>query len=57
VFKFLLISIVLVPVLFGVRAARARRGLRGLPVLLGSLLVYDVLWLFMLYYLHTRWIG
>ena len=56
-FKLLLISIVIVPVLLGVRAATARRGLRSLPVLLGVVLVYDVLWLFMLYYLHVRWVG
>ena len=50
-FKWLLISIVIVPVLLGVHAATSRRGPRGLPVLLGGLLLYDVLWLFMLYYL------
>lgn len=55
VFKWLLISIVIVPVLLGMYAATSRRGPRGLPVLLGGLLLYDVLWLFMLYYLNYRW--
>jgi len=55
VFKWLLISIVIVPVLLGVHAAASRRGPRGLPVLLGGLLLYDLLWLFMLYYLNYRW--
>jgi len=57
VFKWLLISIVIVPVLLGVHAATSRRGPRGLPVLLGGLLLYDVLWLFMLYYLNYRWVA
>jgi hypothetical protein len=57
VFKWLLISIVIVPTLLGVHAATSRRGPRGLPVLLGGLLLYDVLWLFMLYYLNYRWVA
>lgn len=56
-FKWLLISIVIVPVLLGMHAATSRRGPRGLPVLLASLLLYDVLYMFMLYYLYFRWVG
>jgi hypothetical protein len=57
VFAWLLISIVIVPVLLGMHAATSRRGPRGLPVLLAGLLVYDVLYMFMLYYLYFRWVG
>jgi hypothetical protein len=57
VFKWLLISIVIVPVLLGVQAATGRRLPRGLPLLLASLVAYDVLYLFMLYYLYYRWVG
>jgi len=57
VFKWLLISIVIVPVLLGVQAATNRRVLRGLPLLLAVLVVYDVLYLFMLYYLNYRWVA
>jgi hypothetical protein len=56
-FKYLLISIVIVPVLLGVQAATGRRGPRGLGFLLAALLVYDVLYLFMLHYLNYRWVS
>jgi hypothetical protein len=56
-FKFLLISIVLVPVLLGINAATTRRGPRGLRPLLAGLAVYNVLWLSMLYFLKLRWVG
>ena len=55
-FKGLLISIVIVPVLLGVQAATSRRGPRGLPLLLTVLVVYNILYLFLLYYLHYRWV-
>ena len=55
-FKGLLISIVIVPVLLGVQAATSRRGPRGLPLLLAALVVYNILYLFLLYYLHYRWV-
>jgi hypothetical protein len=57
VFKLLLISIVIVPVLVGIRASRTRRGSRGLGLLLASVLTYDALYWLMLYYLRTRWVG
>jgi hypothetical protein len=54
-FKYLLISIVIVPVLLGLQAATGRRGPRGLPFLLATLIVYNILYLFMLHYLRYRW--
>ena len=56
-FKLLLISIVIVPVLLGMYAARARRGRRGMGLLLGLVLTYDVFYWLMLYYLRVRWVG
>ena len=56
-FNLLLISVVVVPVGIGMQAA-ARLGLRrGLVVLLGLVLAYDLFFLLMLYYLRIRWIG
>lgn len=54
-FKLLLISIVIVPVLLGMQAARGRRGRHGL--LFALVLTYDVLYWLMLYYLRVRWVG
>ena len=53
-FKLLLISIVIAPVLLGMQAARtgARRR-RGLVLLLALVLTYDVLYMLMLYYLRA----
>ena len=56
-FRWLLTSIVILPVLLGVQAATSRRVPRGLPLLLAALVVYDVLYLFMLYYLSYRWVS
>jgi hypothetical protein len=57
-FKLLLISIVVVPVLVGMRAATASRaGGRGLQVLLVFVLAYDLLYMLMLIYLRFHWIG
>jgi hypothetical protein len=55
-FKLLLISIVMVPVLLGMQAAKGRRQ-RGLLLLAVLLLAYDVLYMLLLYYLRTRWVG
>jgi len=57
VFKYLLISIVIVPVLLGIKAADIRSGSRGLRVLIGAWGLYGTLWLAMLYYLKHHWIG
>ena len=56
-FKLLLISIVIVPVLLGMQAARRRRGRHALGLLLALVLTYDVLYWLMLYYLRVRWVG
>lgn len=55
-FKSLLISVVIVPVLLGMQAARNRREGRGLLQLLACLLAYNVLYMLMLYYLRRRWL-
>ena len=55
-FKLLLISIVVAPVLLAMKAARSHAGRRG-PLLLALVLGYDVLYWLMLYYLRLRWVG
>ena len=57
VFKLLLISIVIVPVLLGMNAASARSKGRGLFLLLALVFVYDAFYVLMLYYLRVRWVG
>ena len=54
-FKLLLISIVIVPVLLAVHAGTSRSARRGLLQMLALVLVYDVLYVIMLYYLRFRW--
>jgi hypothetical protein len=56
-FKLLLISIVIAPVLLGMQAAKGRRGRQGVGMLLGLVLTYDVFYWLMLYYLRVRWVG
>jgi hypothetical protein len=56
-FKGVLISIVIIPVVLGMRAASSRRVPRGVVVLLALLLAYDVMYLALLYYLRVRWLG
>lgn len=56
-FKYLLISIVIAPVLLGLAAAASRRRRSGLQMLLALLFTYNVLYLVMLYYLRYRWVG
>ena len=56
-FKGLLNSIVIVPVLLGVLAATtSRRERTGLLLLLASLIVYDVVFVLTLLYLRRRWV-
>ena len=57
VFKLLLISIVVAPVVIAVQAAKGRNARRGLLLALGLVLAYDVLYVVMLYYLRIRWVG
>jgi hypothetical protein len=56
-FKTLLMSVVFMPVLLGILAATVGGGRRGLPRLLVVVLVYDVLYVLMLYFLRYRWVG
>lgn len=56
-FKGVLLSVIIVPVLLGMQAASSRRVQRGLLFLLASLLVYDMSYLLLLYYLRVRWVG
>jgi len=56
-FKALLISIVIVPVLLAMVAARSRRERTGLVRLLAFVLAYGALFVLMLYYLRHRWVG
>jgi inner membrane protein involved in colicin E2 resistance len=54
-FKLMLISIVILPVLLGMQAAKVRSRQRGLLLTVALVLAYDVLYLLMLYYLRVRW--
>jgi hypothetical protein len=53
--KLLLLSAVFVSVVIGVITARNRRLWTGLWWLLGLVLVYDVFYVTLLYYLRSRW--
>jgi hypothetical protein len=56
-FKTLLMSVVFMPVLLGMLAATFGGRRRGLLQLLTLVLVYDVLYVLMLYFLRYRWVG
>ena len=56
-FRLLLISIVLAPVLLGMHAAGRRSRRRGLMVLVMLVFAYLSMYLLMLYYLRVRWVG
>jgi hypothetical protein len=56
-FKALLISVVIVPVLLGMVAATNRRQRRGLPQLALFVVAYNVFYVLLLYYLRRRWVG
>jgi hypothetical protein len=55
-FTIFLLSIVVLPVLLGMRLAASRKMRRGLAILAGLLLTYDVVYVLMLYYLRHRWL-
>lgn len=55
--KYLLISIVIVPVLLGIVAADRRVGQRDIRLLVTGWLVYSALWIGLLYYLKMHWVG
>ena len=54
--KTLLISIVIVPVLLGILAARSRRESRGLLWLAVFVITYNLFYLLLLSYLRRRWV-
>jgi hypothetical protein len=54
--KLLLLSVVFMSVVIGVITARSRRLWTGLWRLLALVLVYDVFYVLLLYYLQSRWI-
>ena len=56
-FKWVLISVVIAPVVIGMMAAGSRRQRVGLVVVLGLILLYDVLYMVVFYYLRIRWVG
>jgi hypothetical protein len=56
-FKNLLVSIVLMPVLFGIYAATTRRTGPGLVRLLALCFAYSVFYILLMYYLRYRWLG
>ena len=56
-FKALLISVVIVPVLLGMAAGTNRRQRQGLPQLVLLVLAYNVFYVLLLYYLRRRWVG
>lgn len=55
-FKLLLISIVIMPVLLGMYAATRGRQRRGALLLLAIVFAYDLLYFLMLHYLRYRWV-
>ena len=55
-FKLLLISIVIVPVLLGMYAATQGSRRRGPLLLLALVFAYDVVYFLMLHYLRLRWV-
>jgi len=57
VFRALLISVVIVPVLLGIVAAGRRREREGAAWLVGLVVAYNVFFVLMLYYLRRRWVG
>ena len=56
-FKLLLISIVVVPVLLAMHAARRGGRRKDVPLLLALVIGYDLLYWLMLYSLRLRWVG
>lgn len=56
-FKILIITVVIAPVLLAMLAARARRQRQGLVTFFVLVLTFDLFYLLMLYYLRIRWVG
>ncbi len=56
-FARLLVTVVLIPVVLGIIAAGSRRVRNRFLYLLALVAVFDVLYLFLMYYLRYRWVG
>ena len=56
-FKLLIITVVIAPVLLAMYAARRRRLRQGLVTFFALVLTFDLFYLLMLYYLRIRWVG
>jgi hypothetical protein len=56
-FKLILLSVVAVPVLLGMQAARIRDRRQAVAVLAVLVLAYDAFYVLVLLYLRMRWIG
>ena len=56
-FKYFLISVIIVPALISIAAAKRRKGGGDRAVLRFGWLVYVVLWIGMLHYLRYKWAG
>lgn len=56
-FKLLLISVVVLPVILGMQTARSRREPQAVMLLVGLVFVFDVFYMLLLYYLRLRWVG
>jgi hypothetical protein len=56
-FKQILISVIILPVLLGMLAARNRKESRAIAMLLGSVFLFDVCYMLLIYYLRIRWVG
>jgi len=50
-------SVMIVPVILGILAARQRRLQMSVTYLLAMVVVYDFLFILLLYYLRRRWVG
>jgi hypothetical protein len=56
-FKAILNSVIIVPVLLGILAAKRGRRRQAIMKLLALVFIYDVFYILLLYYLRFRWVG
>ena len=54
-FKYLIVSVVLVPVLLGIFAANQRDAYTGRLVLRAGWVAFGIFWIALLHYLRFRW--
>jgi hypothetical protein len=50
-------SVMIAPIILGILAARQRRLQMSVAYLLAMVVVYDFLFILLLYYLRRRWVG